>query len=109
MFCAKCGSELKEGAFCEGCGAPNLSAPTEGSTGKGWALIILGVILAGVGIYFFLTASQDISTAQQQGDWWLIINHVTLSDLYVNKTLGIVGTVLGTVLAIIGVKKVWIT
>lgn len=115
MFCTRCGRESKEGAnFCMGCGTalPEGSAPRktrDTQKGTGWALIIPGVIIAGLGMYFTSAASHDIDTAELYGEWWLTLHDLTLGELYAYQALGIVGIVIGAILAITGVRKVWMT
>ena len=78
MFCRECGREFKEGAkVCEGCGKSlpgQRDSPKQNRTG--WAMIVLGVILVGFGLYFAY------------------------------EVAGIASIILGVIVAILGITKV---
>ena len=106
MFCRQCGREFKEGAkVCEGCGK---SLPKQRHIPKqnmGWAMIVLGVILVGLGLCFALTALHDISLADVYGEWWLTLHGESPQELYGYGAAGIAGTILGVIVVILGLGR----
>ena len=79
MFCTECGREFKEGAqFCEGCGKSSGQRDTPNQ--NGWAMIVVGVILIGLGLYFAMAAAHDIRMADAYGEWWLLLQGQSLEN-----------------------------
>lgn len=70
-------------------------------------MIVGGALLIFLGLYFTIAAAHDISLGGGiLGQWWLLENGETLGGLYAYEAGGIVGIILGVVVAIFGISKV---